>query len=176
MTEKTAQKIHLDGSWFFAFWQRNHQTRSNSIAMRNFVSSHLDHCFCKYSKMPQNTSVTIVLENYRFHNAEHHHRGQAHKHARKRRQDDRRRTNRTHKIWRSATESPWTLWHTGGSRQGHPRYTSASTEGGRGWPGTQSTRHHHKDKTKVITPSFGYQQFPSSLPYLLSPLPCSLPT
>ena len=32
----------------------------NSIAMRNFVSSHLDHCFCKYSKMPQNTSVTIV--------------------------------------------------------------------------------------------------------------------
>ena len=77
--------------------------------------------------------------------------------------------------WRSATESPWTLWHTGGSRQGPPRYTSASTEGGRGWPETQSTRHHSNDKTKVITPRLGYQQFPSFLPCLLSPSPCSLP-
>ena len=38
------------------------------------------------------------LENYKFHNAEHHHRGQAHKHVRKRRQDDRRRINRTHRV------------------------------------------------------------------------------
>ena len=90
-----------------------------------------------------------------------------------------RRRQQTHQPhargWRSATESPCTLWHTDGSQQGHPRYTSASTEGGRGWPETQSTRHHHNDKTKVITPRLGYQQFPSSLHYLLSPLPCSLP-
>ena len=33
--------------------------------------------------------------------------------------------------WRFATESPWTQWHTGGSRQGHPRYTSARQ--GRPW-------------------------------------------
>ena len=33
-----------------------------------------------------------------FHDAEHHHRGQVHKHVRKRRQDDRRRTNRTHRV------------------------------------------------------------------------------
>ena len=54
-----------------------------------------------------------------FYNAGHHHRGQAHKHVRKRRQDG-RRTNRTHRVgarsqgWRSVTESSWTLWHTGG--------------------------------------------------------------
>ena len=29
------------------------------------------------------------------------------------------------KDCRFATESPWTLWHTGGSWQGHPRYTGA---------------------------------------------------
>ena len=33
----------------------------------------------------------------------------------------------THKGWRFATESHWTLWHTSGSRQGHPRYTGART-------------------------------------------------
>ena len=31
------------------------------------------------------------------------------------------------KGWRVATESPFTLWHTSGSREGHPRYTSART-------------------------------------------------
>ena len=31
-----------------------------------------------------------------------------------------------HKGWRFATESPWTLWHTGGWH-GHPRYTVART-------------------------------------------------
>ena len=44
------------------------------------------------------------------------------------------------KGWRFATESPWTLWHTGGFRQGHPRYTSAPAEEGCGWPDTSSTR------------------------------------
>ena len=33
-----------------------------------------------------------------FYDAEHHHRGQAHKHVRKARQDDRRRTNSTHRV------------------------------------------------------------------------------
>ena len=47
--------------------------------------------------------------------------------------------------------------HTGGSWQGHPRYTSASTEEGRGWPETRSTRHHHDDKTKVTLTRLGYQ-------------------
>ena len=42
------------------------------------------------------------------------------------------------KGWRFATESSWTLWHTGGTRQGHP-YTSVSTEEGRGWPDVKST-------------------------------------
>ena len=70
----------------------------------------------------------------------------------------RQETHQAHaQGWRSATESPWTLWHTGGSRQGHSRYTSASTEGDRGWPETRSARHHHNDETKVITPRLGYQ-------------------
>ena len=45
----------------------------------------------------------------------------------------RQETHRPHaQGWRFATQSPWTLWHTGGSRQGHPRHTSAS-DGGRPW-------------------------------------------
>ena len=35
--------------------------------------------------------------------------------------------------------------HTGGSWQGHPQYTSASTEEGRGWPDTRSTRRPQND-------------------------------
>ena len=46
--------------------------------------------------------------------------------------------------WRSSKESPWTLWHTGGSLQGHPRYTSASTEGG--------PRHAPRDTTTATRP------------------------
>ena len=30
-------------------------------------------------------------------------------------------------------------------------------EGGRGWPETRSTRHHHDDKTKVTVTRLGYQ-------------------
>ena len=86
-----------------------------------------------------------------FHDAEHHHRGHAHKHVRKPRQDGRRRTDRTHTVG-ALLPMPSCLGiggHTGESRQGHPRYTSASTEEGRWWPETSSTRHHHNDKTKV---------------------------
>ena len=39
------------------------------------------------------------------------------------------------------------LWQTGGSRQGHPRYTSASTEEGRGWPDKRAPR----NKTRTTT-------------------------
>ena len=63
--------------------------------------------------------------------------------------DDRRRTNRTHRVG-ALLPMPSCLGiggHTGGSRQGHPRYTSASTEGGRGWPDRRLTRHHN-DTTK----------------------------
>ena len=38
--------------------------------------------------------------------------------AETRRQETRQLRGRS---WRSATESPWTLWHNGGSRHGHPR-------------------------------------------------------
>ena len=61
-------------------------------------------------------------------NAKHHHRGQAHKHVRKRRQDDRRRTNRTQRVG-ALLLMPSCLGiggHTGGSRQGQPRYTSGT--------------------------------------------------
>ena len=56
--------------------------------------------------------------------------------------------------WRLATESSWTLWHTGGSGQLHPRYASASTKEGCWWPATSFTRQHRNDKTKVysVTP------------------------
>ena len=87
-----------------------------------------------------------------FYNAKHHHRGQAHKRERKRRQDDRRRTARTGLALCDRVILDSVVWHTGGSRQGHPRYTSAFTEGGRGWPETRFTRHHQNDKTKVTAP------------------------
>ena len=66
-----------------------------------------------------------------FHNAEHHHRGQGHKHIRKRRHDCRRCTDRTHRVG-TLLPMPSRLGiggHTGGSRQGHPRYISAQTVG-----------------------------------------------
>ena len=50
------------------------------------------------SNMPQDTRITIGLGQLPFHDANHHHRGQLHKHVRKRRRDDRRRTNRTHRV------------------------------------------------------------------------------
>ena len=56
-------------------------------------------------------------------------------------------TTTSTKGWRFVTESSWTLWHPRGSRQGHPRYTSASTEEGRGWPDKQAPR----DTTKTTT-------------------------
>ena len=107
--------------------------------------------------MPQNTSVTISLGELQVSpcgTPSQRTSSQTRSQAETRRQE----THQPHaQGWRSATEPPWTLWHTGGSLQGHPRYTSALTEGGRGWPETQSTRHHYNDKTKVITPRLGYQ-------------------
>ena len=59
----------------------------------------------------------------------------------------------TKKGWRFATESSWTLWHTGGSQQGHPPYTTASTEEVRGWPKVSSavrpTTNDNKTKTSL---------------------------
>ena len=110
---------------------------------------------CKYSNMPQNTSVTIVwrIPSFTCGTPSQRTSSQTRSQAETRRQE----THRPHaQGWRSATESPWTLWHIGGSQQGHPRHTSASTEGGRGWPETRSTR-HHSDETKVVTPRLGYQ-------------------
>ena len=54
-----------------------------------------------------------------------------HKHVRKRRQDDWRRTDRTHRVGVLLPMPPCLCigGHTGGSLQGHPRYTSALTVG-----------------------------------------------
>ena len=69
----------------------------------NFVAASKPSCcscrsFCKHSNMPQNTRNAIGLENYRFTMQNTITEGQAHKHVRKRRQDDRTRTNRTHRV------------------------------------------------------------------------------
>ena len=66
------------------------------------------------------------------------------------------RLQHTHnKGWRFATESPWTLWHTGGSRQGHPRYTGAQTGKAVGGPQQPPRRrlqtNDHKTQTSVKT-------------------------
>ena len=48
--------------------------------------------------------------------------------------------------------------HTGGSRQGHPRYTSASAKEGRGWPDKRMTTNTMREETKTHTgtPCRGY--------------------
>ena len=48
--------------------------------------------------------------------------------------------------------------HTGGSRQGYPRYTSASAEEGRGWPDKRVTPNTMRAETKTHTgtPCRGY--------------------
>ena len=66
---------------------------------------------------------------FQFHSAEHHHRGVGHIHVRKRRRDDKRRTDLAHRVG-ALLPMPCCLGiggHTGGSWQGHPRYTSAHT-------------------------------------------------
>ena len=67
------------------------------------------------------------------------------------------------KVWRFATESPWTLWHTVGSRQGHPRYTGAQTGKARGWPDylhedeqRQTTRHNVLSGNQVQTDTWKF--------------------
>ena len=59
------------------------------------------------------------------------------------------------KGWRFATESPWTLWHTGGW-QGHPRYTGARTGkavGGPTQPPRDDQRQHDRQglETNVLS-------------------------
>ena len=68
-----------------------------------------------------------------------------------------RRRQQTHQPhargWRSATESPCALWHTDGSQEGHPRYTSVSTERGRFWPETvHATPPQRQDQGYHLTP------------------------
>ena len=48
--------------------------------------------------------------------------------------------------------------HTGGFGQGHPRYTSASKEEGRGWPEKHKTTNTMRVETKTYTgtPCRGY--------------------
>ena len=75
-----------------------------------------------------------------------------HDHETERTEHTMSRLQPTHnKGWPFAAESPWTLWHTGGSRQGHPRYTGARK--GRPWVArnsfhdtTTDKRQHDKDK------------------------------
>ena len=50
------------------------------------------------------------------------------------------KTNTTHKGWRSVTMSPWTSWHTGGSRQ-DTHSTPVPERGGCGWP-----KHKHNSR------------------------------
>ena len=74
------------------------------------------------------------------------------KHDHERERHDSNNTNdHTKKGWRYATESSWTLWHTGGSRQGHPRYTSVTTEEGCGWPEVTSTDRRPRNDNKTKT-------------------------
>ena len=62
----------------------------------------------------------------------------------------------THKGWRFATESPWTLWHSGGPRQGHPLNTGAQTGKAVGGPTTshdtrRTTRHRPVSRENVLS-------------------------
>ena len=50
------------------------------------------------------------------------------------------KTNTTHNGWRSVTMSPWTSWHTGGSRQ-DTHSTPVPERGGCGWP-----KHKHNSR------------------------------
>ena len=61
--------------------------------------------------------VSQSFGEYKFHKAEHHHRGQAHKRVRKRRQDDTRRTARTrlalcHRVTLDSVARWWVLART----------------------------------------------------------------
>ena len=51
-------------------------------------------------------------------------------------------TTTPRKGWRFATESPWTLWHTGGSRQGHPQDDQRHT----------TTRHRQASRQMCFQP------------------------
>ena len=63
-----------------------------------------------------------------------------HEHERTECKTSRLQPTHTTRVGALATESPWTLWHTGGSRQGHPRYTGAHTGKAVGGPTSFTTR------------------------------------
>ena len=93
-----------------------------------------------------------------FYNAEYHHRGQAHKHVRKPRQDDRRCTSRTHRVGAFATESSWTLWHIGGVPARTPTEYQCF-HGGRPWVARNQlhTTNTKSTRPRYTAPPFGYQ-------------------
>ena len=92
-----------------------------------------------------------------FYNAKHHHRGQAHKHVRKRRQADRRRTDRAHRVGALPPSHPGlcgTLVGPGKDTHATPVPLWREAVGG--------PRHAPRDTTKTTTPRFaaprlGYQ-------------------
>ena len=80
------------------------------------------------------------FEEVPLYDATHLYCGNAHKHGRRRRQDD-RSTHQPHaQGWRSATESSWTLWHTERGPLQDTHGTPVPERGGRGWPKTRYTR------------------------------------
>ena len=86
-----------------------------------------------------------------FYNAEHH------QHVRMRRQDDRRRTNRTHRVGALPQSHPGLCGTLLGPGKDTDDTPVPLREGGRGWPKTRFTRHHQNDMTKVTAPRLGDQ-------------------
>ena len=84
-----------------------------------------------------------------FYSAEHHHRGQAHKHVRSRRQDDRSRTNHTHTVGALPQSHPGlcgTLVGPNKDTHGAPVPLRREAVGG--------PRHAPRDTTKTTRPRF----------------------
>ena len=87
-----------------------------------------------------------------FYNAKHHHRGQAHK-------DDRRRTNRTHRVGALPQSDPGlcgTL--VGPSKDTHRAPVPPRREAVGGPQRDKLHTQYRNDKTKVTVPRLGYQQ------------------
>ena len=88
------------------------------------------------------------LGNHRF-TLRNHHRGQAHQHVRSRRQDDWRRTNRTHRVGALPQSHPGLLWHTGWVPARTPTVHQCLC-GGRPWVAHNKLyTQHQNDKTRV---------------------------
>ena len=92
-----------------------------------------------------------------FYSAEHHHRGQAHKHVRKPRQHDRRRTNSTHRVGVLPQSHPGlcgTLVGPSKDTRGTPVPLQRKTVGG-----PQPASHDNTETTRprFAASRFGYQ-------------------